>query len=245
MKRLCIITLAIVCLGTNKQAYAEIRNGYDYEIEKAEKWLRQLHQIANGPLNELESEKMKNKLEEAHTTVDKLRENHTKTQELIEMLRRVAPELYHEMHTIQDCEGNETHIYIKVVDRLGKGLHGATNVKHSDDNPNVYTSAYGDHTVSVRIDHVNLLKDLWCLVHELGHVRYQVPHLAEYAVFYKKVYLNQHFTGIHGHHPDDPSAFSVQETVKTFKKSWREYNKETKKGGQNKSREILVSIREN
>lgn len=233
MKRLFILTLTILCLGVTQEAYAEIKNGYDHQINQADQWLSQLHKIANGPLNELEQEKMKKRLEEAHATVDKLRENHAKTQELIEMFKMVAPELYQEVNTIKDSEGNETDIYIKVVDKLGQGLHGATNVNHSVSNPNVYSSEYGDYTVSVKIAHVNPIKDLWSLVHELGHVRYQVAYLADYAAFYQKVYQDQHFAGIPGHHPDDLSGYFVKETLKTFKKCWKKCNKELKQMIQN------------
>jgi len=245
MKCLCILTLAMLCLGVNRNSLAKIRNGYDVEILKTEKWVNQLRQIAQGPLNEKEREKMKNKVEEAQYRLNKLRENHAHTQEIIELFRAAAPELYGEMNTLQDGEGNETHIYIKVVAYLGGHLHGATNVEHKEDNPHVYTSWYGDHTVSIRITHVNTQKNLWSLVHELGHVRYQVPHLATYAAFYKEVYLDQHFSGIHGHHADDPSAFSVQETVKAFKKSWKAYKKEMKMMAKEQTEEIQASEKDN
>jgi hypothetical protein len=244
MKRLCIITLVILCLGFCPEIYAEIRNGYEEEIIKVEKWLNQLYEIANGPLNELQREKMNKKLKEAHATVDKLRENHGNTQELIEMFRMIDPALYDEINTIQDNEGNETDVYIKVVDDLGPDLRGATNVKHSDDNPNVYSSEYGDYTVSIKLITTGPIWPLWILVHELGHVRYQVPHLVEYTTFHKKVYQDQHFAGVQGHHPNDPSYYSVQETSKAFKKSWNEYNREMKWIAKDKSRKMLASTRE-
>lgn len=245
MKRLCIITLAVLCLGFCQEMYAEIRNGYEEEIIKVEKWLNQLHEIANRPLNELQREKMNKKLEEAHATVDKLRENHKKTQELIDMLRMIDPELYHEINTIQDSEGNETDVYIKVVDRLSLGMLGATNVDHSIDNPNVYSSQYGDYTVSVRIVDTNPIRAMLILVHELGHVRYQVPHLAEYIRFYKKTYQNKYLEGIKkGHHPDDPGHITIEETLIAFKASWINYNKEMKREAKIKSRKSLASTRE-
>ena len=154
----------------------------------------------------------------------------------------IDPALYYEINTLKDSEGNETDVYVKVVDDLGSGLLGATNVSHNVDNPNVYSSEYGDHTVSVRIANENPRKNLLILVHELGHVRYQVPYLATYTVFYEKVYQN---TNIIGHRYDDPSHQSVKETLKAFNEVWREYNRETKEMVRHTSRKMLASTREN
>jgi len=241
MKQLCVITLAILCLGVYQETDAEIRNGYDSKLIVVERWLHQLHAIARESNTEFERDKMKSKLEAAQALVDKIRENYVKTQEIIELLRLVDPTLYEEINTIRNCEGNVTHVYIKVVDKLSSGLYSATNVSQSNDNPNVYSSEYGDHTVSVKIAQENTQKGLWSLVHELGHVRYQVPHLAEYMVFYEKVYQNQHFAGIQGHHPNDPGAYAVQETLKAFKQPWKAYNKEIKQLVKGKSRGIQAS----
>jgi hypothetical protein len=38
MKRLFFITLTTVCLVVYQETYAEIRNGYDIEVKKAEKY---------------------------------------------------------------------------------------------------------------------------------------------------------------------------------------------------------------
>jgi hypothetical protein len=244
MTRLCTITLAIVCLGVYQEIYAEIRNGYDIELIKATHWIYNLNEITQEVLSTAQRMKVEKRLELAFATERKLQENHAKTQELIEMLRRIDPDLYHEINTIRDREGNETDVYIKVVDDLGPDLRGATNLKHSDDNPNVYSSEYGDYTVSIKLITTGPIWPLWILVHELGHVRYQVPHLAEYRAFYQKVYQDQHFAGVQGHHPNDPSYYSVQETSKAFKKSWNEYNREMKWIAKDKSRKILASTRE-
>jgi hypothetical protein len=68
-----------------------------------------------------------------------------------------------------------------------------------------------------------------------------VPHLAEYSAFYKKVYQDQHFSGVQGHHPNDPSYHSIQATLKAFKRPWKEYNKEIKWMAKDKSRKMLVA----
>ena len=241
MKRLCIITLAIVCLGVYQETYAEIRNGYDIEIIKAEKWIHNLNEITQEVLSTAQRMALEERLKLAYATERRLRENHAKTQALIEMLRMIDPDLYNEINTIKDCEGNETDVYVKVVDDLGKRLKGATNVSYSVNNPNIYCSEYGDYTVSVRVIYKNPRWALTILVHELGHVHYQVPHLAEYIVFYKKNYQD---TNIIGHLPYDPSHQSVKETIKTFNKSWKEYRRAMKWMAEDNPRKILASTGE-
>lgn len=95
--------------------------------------------------------------------------------------------------------------------------------------------------MSVRISSKNPLWALWILVHELGHARYQVTHLAEYTAFYKQFYQG---INIIGHRINDPSHQSGKETIKTFKASWNEYKQEMKWIAKNKSRKILASDRE-
>ncbi len=74
--------------------------------------------------------------------------------------------------------------------------------------PDGYLSEYGDHTVSVKIWIVN--NALLVLAHELGHVKYQVPHLAHYFEFYKKNYFGIMNDSNHiGHNPSDPSGKSA------------------------------------
>jgi len=246
MKRIFIITLAIVCLGVNQQTYAKIRNGYQQELKAVQLKLDYFYAMDKGTLSKAQRTKLKKRLKITYSKAASIQKNHAKTHALIEMLRLIDPELYYEINSIKDSEGNETDVYVKVVDNLGPIIEGTTNLGHSLDNPNVYNSEYGDHTVSVRIARVNPRTDLLNLVHELGHVRYQVPHLAEYTEYYKKVYQKRYYKGIEfGHLPGDPSNQSVKETLKTFYYSRREYNRETKELARHTSLKMLVSNLEN
>ena len=249
MKRLFILTLTIVCFGIYQESDAEIRNGYDVEVKKAAKWIHNLKEIAKKAVSPDQHDKLEKWLKAAHATADKVRKNHAKTQELIEKLKIITPRLYHEINTIKDREGNDTHVYIKVVDRLEGRLLGATNVSHSVGNPNIYSSEYGDYTVSVKVTSRFprfSRHSLKILVHELGHVRYQVPHLTDYTAFYKNFYQNRYFEGFNnGHHPKDLSHQSVIETLNAFKKSWRENKREMKWIAQSNSLKMMASTREN
>jgi hypothetical protein len=225
--------------------YAEIRNGYEYELKKTEKYIRNLNEMAKDVLNITQRKKLNACLEVAYINVEKLRENHAKTQELIEKFSVIDPGLYDEIGNIKDREGNETDVYIKVVDRLRLGMLGATNVSHNVDNPNVYNSEHGDYTVSVKVVNTTPIRAMLILVHELGHVRYQVPHLADYIIFYREAYQKKYLEGIKkGHHPDDPGQEIVEQTLIAFKASWWKYNKEKKRIDKSNSRKMLVSNKE-
>jgi hypothetical protein len=205
--------------------------------------------ILEKKYNHLQQERLSKWQEIILEKVRQVLKNRAKTQQLIEMLREIDPLLYHEINTIKDREGNDTHVYIKAVDEIGPGIFGVTNLEQSADNPNVYTSEYGNYTVSVslvykfsRFPRVALN----ILVHELGHVRYQVPHLSSYCAFYERFYQNQYYEGIQiGHHPNDPNHKSVTKTMKAFKKSWWAYKSERKLMAKSKSQKTLASTQEN
>ena len=47
---------------------------------------------------------------------------------------------------------------------------------------------------------------LTILSHELGHVKYQVPNLENYAKYYKETYGTSNNEAYLGHNPSDPSG---------------------------------------
>ena len=148
---------------------------------------------------------------------------HDKTEALLRQLQDIDPVLYHEIDSLADSEGHPTDVYVKVV-MNGELIHGAmatTNLDQCPDNPNVYTSEYGRHTVCVKV--CELRNMLLHLVHEFGHVRYQVPHLKSYMEYYQRSYGNDsdNFTVLHeynvGHNTDDPSHQSVKFVLSRFR----------------------------
>lgn len=241
MKWLFIITLAMLCLGVNKNVFAEIKNGYDHELIAAQIRINNLNAIAKEHLNKEQRKRLKKCLKSIHKTVEKLKIHQALTQALVEKFRQIDPDLYHEINIIQDSEGNETDVYVKVVDHLGSNLEGTTNVAHSLNNPNIYTSEYSDYSVSIKIRQINTFRNLQTLAHELGHVRYQVPHLATYVVYYKQTYQGNK---IIGHFTDDPSHQSVKTTLHAFLDSWRKNNRAIREMAHNKYRKILASKQE-
>jgi len=110
------------------------------------------------------------------------------TEELLAQFRSISPDLYEEINIIKDCSGHRVAVYVKFVPEkeMQYSAGGTTNIGHLENNTNVYDSEYGHYSVSVRIASVN--RALILLAHEFGHVKYQVPNLASYVLFYAATY---------------------------------------------------------
>ena len=244
MKHLLILSLSIILIGCSQKIHAEIKNGYEQKLKKAEDVINNIDSLIKVNKNTDEIAYLKKWMEFARQTEENLRENYLNTQKLITSLRVIDPELYYEINEIKDKEGNYTDVYIKAVDRLGfQGLLGTTNISQSNENPNIYRSSYGDTTVCVKVVYRKFKEALQILAHELGHVRYQVPNLASYIMFYRKNYSKNCLDGIDvGHLPTDPSHRSVKETMKNFYKRRIAYKKEMKQMAKRKSKESQVSV---
>lgn len=229
MKCLYILLLITLCFGVHQKSYAAIRNGYAKELNVIEKKIGIFNELGQGYLGNDQRKKLEKLLRTIHNEAKKIKNNYAKTQHLLEDLRMIVPSLYNEISNLKDHEGNITHVYIKVVEDLGPDFLGINNVAQSTANPHAYTSEYGDHTVSVMVTYPSAFKALKILVHELGHVRYQVPHLASYIAYHKSVYQNPNFKGKEiGHLSTDPSHQSVIETMSSFYKSWKQHYRERK-----------------
>ncbi|UZR97673.1 hypothetical protein [Chondrinema litorale] len=233
MKKLCLLSLIFIVFSFFKSAYAEIINGYDAEIIQASKNITNLESLREETLNKADQHFINKDIRSLHLLVKKLSKNQRKTAYLINQLKVIDPKLYYQINTIRDLEGNETDVYIKVVDDLKWNFLGATNVAQSDKNPHIYHSLYGDTTVNVMLTFPSKAIALKVLVHELGHVKYQVPNLASYMVFYRKSYFGKNYNSrIYGHLEYDPSHHSVKETLKAFRQKQtvvKQYAKQQRK----------------
>ncbi len=223
MKPLIMLAIGIICPLLAIVSKAKIKNGYTHQLEMAQSTLWELIEMAETHPDISKTEKLYTTLEEIQLQVDELKYYFDRTQELIDLVQKIDPVLFDELNMITDQMGNETDIYIKVIANIRLGYLGATNVEQSEINPHIYQSEFGNGTVCIWIKHINLQRNLWTLIHEFGHVRYVVPHLAEYARFYKSHYTNQHYVGIPGHHLRDPSLVYVYKTIREFKRSWKEF----------------------
>ena len=143
-----------------------------------------------------------------------------KVDQLFATIISVDPELYYALDTIRDELGNQTDIFVEAdqsLFRRTRGVYGITNIDQCSCHPGIYQSKFGKKTVSVIID--AHFRSLQALVHEFGHVRYQVANLRSYIEFYRDHYSKDDKEK--GHLPHDPSHRAVVDTVEVFRKKWR------------------------
>ena len=86
------------------------------------------------------------------------------------------------------------------------------------------TSAYGMHTISIRI--VAVKKSLFILAHEFGHVKYQAPNIQSYREYYTEFYLaNTYKSTSMGHNDKDPSGRLALDFTKKFRVQYLNFAK--------------------
>ena len=184
-----------------------IKNGYAGELNQ---WNHQVKGIRlalqSTKINSNQRPMLKKVLKYTKMYRDELRENFDKTEKLLSELKYYDPNLFETVNGIRDREGNQTNVYVKVIDNYGDkdGVYGSTNLNQSTSNEHVYSSCHGDYSVLVKV--ASGPRALTLLVHEFGHVLYQVPNLASYVEYYNQVYKKDGYkTKAQGHHPSDPS----------------------------------------
>ena len=246
MIRLSLAALVVLlALSTYSTTQAEIKNGYAQNLTEANLCMRNLESIsAKGALKQ-KRKNFEKRYKIAAELAENIRFNYWRTEQLIRLLQKVDPGLYREINTVRDGEGKETDVYVKVVDNLKENIVGTTNLRQSTNNHHTYASEYGNYTVSVKVAYSNTpWKTLKRLVHELGHVRYQVPNLAMYWGYFQDTYLEYPTANPQlGHYFHDPSHRSVLNTTKEF----NQYLKSFLSGKNQLSRkwfeEVLASIK--
>ncbi|MGI9544735.1 MAG: hypothetical protein ACR2MX_15845 [Cyclobacteriaceae bacterium] len=206
------IMLFTLCLIVQQNLLGKIKNGYGVEIKEA----RQSLSYLKASMEEYRSEKQPSKkmgiFQKARikATINWLEEYCTYyelTERLLEQFRSIAPDLYNEIDTIKDSKGRPTDVYIKFMLEVEMKVKaaGTTNIAQGKEDISAYHSEYGPYTVSVRIAIGK--KSLWFLAHELGHVKYQVPYLANYVEYYNFHYGYRSLQGnSFGHNFKDPSG---------------------------------------
>jgi hypothetical protein len=144
------------------------------------------------------------------------------TANLLEQFKIISPDLYDEIDTLKDCRGRNVKIYVKFIPKPNTDLQvwGITCMSPLTNDKDAYGSEYGKSTVSIKIWIAS--NALVVLAHELGHVKYQVPHFAAYMKYYRENYtLQMDPPHTLGHNTDDRSGKSATQYAKRFQK---EYN---------------------
>lgn len=219
-----IVLLQLFLLG---HAFAKIRNGYAHEIPSA---LETLYNLKSHLAREPDLPTEQRKWAELKIRVSiNLITSYEVTEELLNRLKEIAPEIYYEMDMLKDRRGRPTDIYVRLnLDNTATQPHHAASFFSTatsvDADANV--SVYGPFSVAVniwRMDNALLL-----LCHELGHVRHIVPNLAEYSKFYKRQYSNRYANLSYiGHHNRDKSGKLAKKFEVEFlsaRSAWKKNN---------------------
>ncbi|WP_276372825.1 hypothetical protein [Chryseolinea sp. H1M3-3] len=182
-----------------------IKNGYESELQCAKTSLQKLNLllVEDKNMTVIQRLDVKSNIEALINYIS----FYEITAALIEELRIVSPGIYNEIDSIKDKKGRPTDVYVKVVPRENSKvqLKAASFFERRSMDEDMNVSTYGDYSVSVDIWMVE--NALFLLSHELGHIKYIVPNLAEYLKFYEKKYKRPEVSiSFVGHNPKDQSG---------------------------------------
>lgn len=201
----------------------KIKNGYESGIVAARESIKVLHSQLKLPITASQRRKVESSIRKVTTYIV----FYELTESLLEQFHTIAPEIYGELDSIKDRLGRETDVYVEFIpeERARIMAWGVTNVAHKFNDNDAYASVHGDYTVSIKIWTVN--NALEVLAHELGHVKYQVPHLSAYMEYYKASYkLGTCDPNYVGHDVNDISGRTAIKFAKRYRKMFYQYWKD-------------------
>ncbi|MEJ1239256.1 hypothetical protein WBG78_14060 [Chryseolinea sp. T2] len=217
MKTTCLWMALTLAINTS---FGEIRNGYASGIFAARESMKSLQIQLRQQINNTQRRKIESNLRQVTTYII----YYELTESLLNQFRLIAPEIYVELDSIKDRQGRETDIYVKFIPEQQARIlaWGVTNVAQDNEDKDAYTSAYGDHSVSIKIWTVN--NALEVLAHELGHVKHQVPHLSDYLEYYNLQYKTGAADPNYiGHDANDISGRTAVEFAKRYREMFFSY----------------------
>lgn len=196
-------------------ASGKIRNGYESKLAAAMNSLRQLHALllADPDMPSLKKQKVRSEIYAVVAFIS----CYQLTEKLLTQLRMISPEIYSALDTIPDKRGRPTDIYVRLVppEMSHSPLEGLSISSQATCDEDANHSEYGDYSVSIKVWILD--KSLLLLCHELGHVRYVIPNLAEYCRFYARTYSNQRIgLSYIGHDARDKSGKSADAFVRQY-----------------------------
>ena len=196
--------LVVVCVLLVNHLFAKIKNGYEQRLEDSRSSLQSLNLLLleDKKMSPLARLQFKSKMD---FLIDYI-SFYELTDEFIRQFKILAPVMFTELDNIKDKRGRFTDIYIKLVplEKSRIPLSAASFFKSMKDDEDANVSQYGPFSVSVDI--VIVHNALFLLSHELGHIKYIVPNLADYSKFYNWRYNNLKIHDSMGHSPNDLSG---------------------------------------
>lgn len=217
-----VIIVSFVFLAAY-DGFAKIRNGYGRRIEAARSALHtiKLRLADTKGLSLDERQTLERDMQGLVSYVS----CYELTEELIARLRKISPSIFWDIENITDKKGRPTDVYVKLVpDHLTTvNLKAASFVKQVTDDADASCSEHGTLTVSIEV----CIRDnsLFMLCHELGHMKYIIPNLAAYNIFYQNVYGRAKYYNLPyiGHNHRDKSGLMAREFEKIHRKDMMSY----------------------
>jgi hypothetical protein len=217
MKKYSVIVIMFFLVLNS--AWGKLKNGYEKDILDVREKLKNYNHILNTNDNLSASDRRHLKTDIKNLIV--YQSYYELTEELLKQFKQISPEIYNRIDSIKDAKGRYTDVYVKFIPREEASIMagGVTYMSQSVKDKHACFSEYGKHSVSIKIWLFN--EALLALAHELGHVNYQVPNLATYAEYYKKLYPPFSTETNHmGHAPSDRSGKDAITFQKEFKKTY-------------------------
>src|SRR5688572_4407035 len=177
------IFIALFVLSSG-QLFGKIRNGYETELLSAKESLRILTSLLleDREASRANKQRIKSEIENLINHIS----GYELTQELLYQFRNVSPDMCNEIDNIKDKRGRSTDVYVRFITK-GQSkipLRAASFFAQASVDEDANLSRYGEYSVAVEVCMAE--KSLLLLSHELGHIKYIVPNLASFNIFYNK-----------------------------------------------------------
>jgi len=202
----------VACWAISINLSAAIINGCAVELQIAEQSFNNLQKLLEpGNHNQANRYAIWKHYLRVKKEIKQVKECAASTEWLVGLFSRVHPQLNFEISNLTDLNGNPIDVYLQVLGnhQMPHAVYGSTGLRQVTGDPDKPESKFGPGSIVVKIKHCASASMIKYLIHELGHIKYQIPNLASYLSFFRKTYGQE---GNHefGHHRDDPSNQSVR-----------------------------------
>lgn len=237
MKKYSVIVIMFFLVLNS--AWAKLKNGYEKDIQHVREKLKNYNHMLSTNDNLSAADKRHLKTDIKNLIV--YQSYYELTEELLKQFKHISPDMYNRIDSIKDANGRYTDVYVKFIPREESSIMagGVTYMSQSAEDKHACFSEYGKYSVSIKI--WLFIEALPALAHELGHVNYQVPNLATYTEYYKKLYLPFSTQSNHmGHAPNDRSGKDATTFQKEFKKAYLNRSKFRSRDGRFESPFVVM-----
>jgi len=203
-------------------SFASIRNGYEGNIQGYNDSLQmlKLRLAEHQHLSHNGDNKLRREIKELINLIC----HYQLTEQLIDQLRVISPDIFYELDNIKDKRGRSTDVVVKLISKEDAKIQlaAASFFTQSSIDEDAMKSVYGIYSVAVDVWLTD--QSLFLLCHELGHLSYVIPNASEYFQFYNKFYrVRLANLSYIGHNRFDKSGKAAKAFEARFRKNQSEY----------------------